>query len=198
MCQVLSMCSDISSLLIVKYGVIGFIRGLFTGRKKLVTIPLTLILGVYLWPLLIVFLGYRLINRWVPWVNIKTIGLTIGALILLVVAFPAGQKSKEEEFVSIPTVSPSPPIQKVETSSPTEEVKEVNKVNTPVPKTNLTAPNQPGSCVYSCSGPDRDCADFSSHQEAQNFFNCCGFTVTNDPMRLDSVGVGDGIACEGI
>lgn len=55
-----------------------------------------------------------------------------------------------------------------------------------------------GSCKYSCSSPDRDCSDFSSHAEAQTFFNCCGFTAQNDPMNLDNVGVGDGIACESL
>ena len=29
-------------------------------------------------------------------------------------------------------------------------------------------------------------------------FDECGFTAQNDPMRLDSVGVGDGIACESL
>lgn len=52
------------------------------------------------------------------------------------------------------------------------------------------------SCQYSCSGPDRDCKDFATHAQAVAFFNCCGFTVTNDPMRLDGVGVDDGIPCE--
>ncbi len=55
-----------------------------------------------------------------------------------------------------------------------------------------------GACKYSCSSPDRDCSDFSSHADAQAFFNCCGFTAENDPMKLDAVGVGDGIACENI
>lgn len=55
-----------------------------------------------------------------------------------------------------------------------------------------------GACKYSCSGPDRDCSDFSSHAEAQAFFNCCGFSASNDPMRLDSTKQGDGIACENI
>jgi len=70
--------------------------------------------------------------------------------------------------------------------------------------TQSTSTNQPpanqggGACKYSCSSPDRDCSDFSSHAEAQAFFNCCGFTATNDPMKLDSVGVGDGVACESI
>ena len=55
-----------------------------------------------------------------------------------------------------------------------------------------------GNCQYSCNGPDRNCADFSTHAEAQAFFNCCGFTATNDPMRLDSIGIGDGVACESL
>lgn len=54
------------------------------------------------------------------------------------------------------------------------------------------------ACKYSCTGSDKDCSDFSSHKEAQAFFNCCGFTATNDPMKLDSIGKGDGIACESL
>lgn len=61
-----------------------------------------------------------------------------------------------------------------------------------------TTTNASGSCKYSCSSPDRDCSDFSTHGEAQSFFSCCGFTATNDPMKLDSIGVGDGIACESL
>ncbi|MBU0569352.1 thermonuclease family protein [Patescibacteria group bacterium] len=74
----------------------------------------------------------------------------------------------------------------------------------PVPtQTVVVQPTQPvtvnsSSCKYSCSGPDRDCADFSTHAEAQAFFECCGFTATNDPMRLDGVKVDDGIACESL
>ncbi|HLD03371.1 MAG TPA: thermonuclease family protein, partial [Candidatus Dojkabacteria bacterium] len=70
--------------------------------------------------------------------------------------------------------------------------------NTPAPDVkseNVTTISVAG-CKYSCSAPDRDCADFATHAEAQEFFNCCGFTVDNDPMRLDSIGTGDGIACE--
>lgn len=50
----------------------------------------------------------------------------------------------------------------------------------------------------SCTGPDLDCNDFSSQAEAQAIFNGCGFTITNDPMNLDSVGLGDGVACESL
>jgi micrococcal nuclease len=52
------------------------------------------------------------------------------------------------------------------------------------------------SCKYSCTSPDRDCPDFSSHQDAQSFFECCHFSAENDPMKLDSIGVGNGLACE--
>ena len=56
-----------------------------------------------------------------------------------------------------------------------------------------------GGCKYSCTGPDKDCSDFSTHAEAQAFFNCCGFSATNDPMRLDkATGTGNGLACESL
>lgn len=75
-----------------------------------------------------------------------------------------------------------------------------NAQSTDTAPTSVPAANQQntGSCQYSCNGPDRDCSDFSTHAEAQTFFNCCGFTAHNDPMRLDSIKVGDGIACESL
>jgi len=52
---------------------------------------------------------------------------------------------------------------------------------------------------YDCNSPDRDCSDFITHAEAQEFFDCCGFSATYDPMRLDrATGPGDGIACENL
>lgn len=69
----------------------------------------------------------------------------------------------------------------------------------PAARTTTSQPTQPSStsCKYSCSSPDRDCADFSTHAEAQAFFECCGFTAAYDPMRLDKAnGQGNGIACE--
>lgn len=71
-----------------------------------------------------------------------------------------------------------------------------NNTNNSVTTNNVNTSS--GTCKYSCTGSDRDCSDFSSHEEAQVFFNCCGYTADNDPMRLDAVGVGDGIACENI
>ncbi len=79
-------------------------------------------------------------------------------------------------------------------------------VSTPKPVTATPKPNvatqqtqTSGSCKYSCNSPDRDCSDFSTHAEAQAFFNCCGFSAGNDPMRLDkATGTGNGIACESL
>ncbi len=77
---------------------------------------------------------------------------------------------------------------------------------TPAPKA-FTAPIVPSKTIQktsapaqgnSCTGPDLDCSDFSSQAAAQAFFNGCGFTITNDPMKLDSVGLGDGVACESL
>jgi micrococcal nuclease len=66
--------------------------------------------------------------------------------------------------------------------------------STPAPSSSSTA-GAAGACQYSCLSPDRDCSNFSDPTAAQDFFDCCGFTATNDPMKLDSLGIGDGVAC---
>jgi len=79
-------------------------------------------------------------------------------------------------------------------------------LSTPKPATPklvaTTAPSSGSSGAYtgsySCSGPDLDCSDFATHSQAQSFFDSCGFSATYDPMKLDSVGVGDGVACESL
>lgn len=50
-----------------------------------------------------------------------------------------------------------------------------------------------GDLPYDPFGPDRDCSDFSTHDEAQRFFIAAG-DPAKDPHRLD--GDHDGIACE--
>lgn len=50
-----------------------------------------------------------------------------------------------------------------------------------------------GGLLYDPNGPDRDCSDFSTHQQAQDFFLAAGGPA-RDPHRLD--GDHDGIACE--
>lgn len=84
------------------------------------------------------------------------------------------------------------------TTTPKPTVKPNTSTGTTNNNTATSTITDGSACKYSCSGPDRDCSDFSSHSEAQAFFNCCGFTAHNDPMKLDAVGVGDGIACENI
>jgi len=60
------------------------------------------------------------------------------------------------------------------------------------------APVVPSNDGYACDGPDLDCGDFTSHAQAQSFFDGCGFNANYDPHRLDSVGIGDGVACESL
>ena len=47
-----------------------------------------------------------------------------------------------------------------------------------------------------CSGPDLNCSDFSTHEEAQACYEQCISSGFGDVFRLD--GDGDGIACEGL
>lgn len=104
------------------------------------------------------------------------------------------------------TPTPSPAASVVSTSSPKATPKptispKINpspKPTTSVKSNNSVSPNSGGSAGRSCSGPDLDCKDFATHAEAQAFFNGCGFTATNDPMKLDGTGVDDGIACESL
>lgn len=58
---------------------------------------------------------------------------------------------------------------------------------------------QNADCQYSCQHPDKDCSDFLTQAQAQVFFLCCGFSATNDPMRLDGAnGIGNSQACESL
>lgn len=90
-------------------------------------------------------------------------------------------------------VAPTPTPTLIPTPTPVSQ-----PVATPVSASPVQTTTATGACKYACSGPDKDCKDFATHAEAQAFFNCCGFTVTNDPMQLDGRGVDDGIACEGL
>lgn len=138
----------------------------------------------------------------------------IGIVLLIIWAISSvGRGSTKQQVestkVSAPTSTPSP-----QRSYPPESIVTPEELNSPpkaTSKPNIESATQPlvepvkqtqtnttGACKYSCSSPDRDCADFSTHAEAQEFFNCCDFTASNDPMKLDSVGVGDGVACESL
>ena len=87
----------------------------------------------------------------------------------------------------IPTFTPKP------TSIPTAAA-----TSKPVVQQKIDSEPKNNAWGKSCSGVDYDCADFSSQSDAQAFFNGCGFTIENDPMKLDSIGLGDGIACESL
>lgn len=80
-----------------------------------------------------------------------------------------------------PTNTPSPPI-----SSPTP-----TPTNTPTPP-----PTPPNGCdPHNPHGPDCDCGDFSTHEQAQAFFIAAG-GPDRDPHRLD--GNRNGLACESL
>lgn len=53
----------------------------------------------------------------------------------------------------------------------------------------------PGTGGYDPFGPDRDCSDFSSQRQAQNFYKAAGGPAS-DRHRLDADR--DGIACEAL
>ena len=57
------------------------------------------------------------------------------------------------------------------------------------------AASDDGSQGFDPAGPDRDCGDFSTHTEAQTFYEAAGGPGI-DPHRLD--GDGDGVACESL
>lgn len=101
----------------------------------------------------------------------------------------------------IPTATPSPTPSLTPSPTPKPTPKPTTKpavkaaaTVAPKPSTQPSTTTFTSSCQYSCTGPDRDCADFSNHPQAQTFFNCCGFNSSNDPMRLDRDH--DGLACE--
>lgn len=138
-------------------------------------------------------------------------------LLLLLIGAVSGSNDKKAEQGAV-SPSPVPAEVKAETvqasiepivSSPTELTPEPIVSPTPAkpsqsPNTKAsikteTTQNPGGACKYSCSSPDRDCKDFSTQAEAQAFFECCGFSASNDPMRLDkTTGVGNGKACESL
>lgn len=55
--------------------------------------------------------------------------------------------------------------------------------------------NDTSDTKYDPNGPDRDCGDFDTHDQAQNFFIAAG-GPQEDPHRLDREG--DGLACESL
>lgn len=102
-------------------------------------------------------------------------------------------ESEKIETTPAPTIEPSPTVQK---SYPPESIVTPEELKaSPTPKATVTPnptvkPTTQGS-TSTYTGGDKDCRDFSTHAEAQAFFESQG---PGDPHRLDRDG--DGIACE--
>ncbi len=199
-------------------------RGKLAKLFKLVLIGLVILALFPFWPFLIGgFLIYWLLKKFKRNKVIWLVGVVILLPTLLIGGAWSSVMLDNKTWTSVPSTSPGPIVQieyvtsalsnspiptGVTTSSPT--IIATNKpVSTPILNSPTSTPRSVtqtpstkstvtgGNCLYSCSSPDRDCSDFSSHSQAQTFFNCCGFSASYDPMKLDSVGYGDGIACEG-
>jgi VCBS repeat-containing protein len=101
-------------------------------------------------------------------------------------------------WINLPLViyRESPPPSETPSPEPTE--------TTPPPPTETTTPpppqptptidGVPGFCT--CTGPDLDCADFSTQNQAQACFEHCKSLGYGDVYRLD--GDNDGKACEAL
>lgn len=110
----------------------------------------------------------------------KKVLIVIGVILgLALVGGLLSGGSSEPKVEGTKIQEPSPTTQ---SSYPPESL--VDPKNQP---STSAAPRQPSTF----SGGDRDCGDFSTHAEAQEFFESAG---SGDPHRLDRDG--DGLACE--
>ncbi len=85
------------------------------------------------------------------------------------------------DVCAVPSPTPTPKSSTTTTTT--------NTTTAPAPTKTTTATTTNASC----SGPDRDCSDFSTQAEAQAFYISCGGPAS-DPHRLDREK--DGKACE--
>ena len=94
----------------------------------------------------------------------------------------------------VPTPVPTATATEVPTPVPTATATEVP---TPVPTATATATPTPAPTATptATEEPDRNCSDFDTWQEAQDFYEAAG-GPDSDPHGLD--GDNDGIACEGL
>jgi micrococcal nuclease len=86
--------------------------------------------------------------------------------------------------------TPVPPTATVSPPTPLPPSEEQPAATRPP---DVPSPTASTSLLYDPNGPDRDCGDFSTHAEAQAFFEAAGGPAS-DPHRLD--GDHDGVACE--
>ena len=106
------------------------------------------------------------------------------------------QPTQETLPTTTPTPSPTPKPTAKPTPLPTKKLIIVYPTNTPIPVQQQTINEQISeqrSDTRTYTGGDKDCPDFATHAEAQNFFIENGGPA-NDPHRLD--GDNDGVTCE--
>ena len=89
-----------------------------------------------------------------------------------------------------PTPMPTATPAATPTASPTPEPD-----SAPAPDVELSATPEFSDFQYDPDGPDRNCSDFDSWWDAQNFYHSAG-GPESDPHRLD--GNGDGVVCESL
>lgn len=85
------------------------------------------------------------------------------------------------------------PVPPTETVPPQEPLSPTVEPPATTQAADVASPTASTSLRYDPGGPDRDCGDFSTHAEAQAFFEAAGGPAS-DPHRLD--GDHDGVACE--
>lgn len=94
-----------------------------------------------------------------------------------------------------PDIACIPTFQEAEQKASTSKLGLWNAPPTLAPLPTL-APSG-GNAVCTCSGPDLDCKDFSSHASAQACYNYCNSQGFGDVFRLDG-NDNDGLACESL
>ncbi len=122
---------------------------------------------------------------------------------------PALVPNPSAELPPLDIPSPSPSLSPSPTPTPTPTPKaSIKPSNTPTPKPTSTpeptiSPTPTPASVTTSSGStpsygggDKDCKDFSSHAEAQSYFESKGGSPSNNVDDLDRDN--DGIACESL
>ncbi len=150
---------------------------IFSGKKKFITIPLAFIIGASLLPTSSSNNNHQ---------RVEVVESTKQVI------------NNEVEVISSPTIHVEPTSTITIFLSPTSRPQVIAPTKAPDTLNFSSGTNTSGgTCKFSCSGPDKDCSDFSTYSEAQASFNCCGFSSSYDPMKLDSArNDGNGLACE--
>ncbi len=189
-------------------------RKVFKGRKKYITVPIAIIVGLFFLPLTILFLTTWLVNSKVSNKKIKSASFSvIGVLALLFSsAYAVGitnpstrtENIKEQTTTKAKTIdeenkiTSTPTLAAIKTQTPTITLK---PTKTPTPTSKPTAipvektwtpiPTQAPqlSEEFTCAGKTT-CGEMSSCSEAYFYLNSCGVSSLDKDK--------DGIPCESI